>query len=171
MTYPTNEQLAWLAGLWDGEGTITVFEVREANKKPKYTPSVSVVNTNMAIMSEAAKILDGMGTKFHFHEQNRGKTPVFVLQTRKMADIETFLNAVTHYLIGKKPQAELTLRYVEGRLSQVARSWGGYSSEEDGIVWEVNALNRRWKSPGSSTTKREAPTGEDIVSSNIESVS
>jgi len=113
----TNEKLAWLAGIWDGEGSIAMFE-RKENRKVKYCPTLVLSNTNEDIINEALKILDEIGASFHVMKlkpQNPKHRERYQLTTRNAGYIEKVLRALLPYLVGKKSQAEIMLRYLERR--------------------------------------------------------
>ena len=159
--------LAWLAGFWDGEGTITIFEVHESNKKTKLTPSISVVNTNETQMARVIEILDNIGVNMHYHlrkNANKKAKDCYILQTRNMAQIERLLTLIHPYLAGKQHLATLVLHYVRSRMGLPKRTHNGYTADEVELMLEVRRLNSR----GASETTRDTPTGEDIVQSTKE---
>jgi hypothetical protein len=136
-------QLAWLAGLWDGEGSITIFSHTEKNGTKKLCPTLLVVNTDMTIIAEAKKLLDELDTSFHLFERrtnNPKHKNAFQLSTRNAGYIEKVLTAILPYLVGKKAQAELTLQYVKKRAHQ-----HHYDEQDIATQETVQAMNRRGK--------------------------
>ena len=138
-----NTEAAWLAGLWDGEGSITVFRHTEKNGTRKLCPTMLVVNTDINIISEAKRLLDEIGTSYHIFERrtsNPRHKNAFQLSTRNTAYIKLTLETLLPYLVGKKKQAELTLQYVNKR----AKQWA--IDEQDEATQEaIQALNKRGK--------------------------
>lgn len=156
----TDIELAWLAGLWDGEGSITVFTHTEKGGKTKLCPTLCVVNTNETIIAEAARLLDKLGTSFSVFTrtpQKREHKPAIQLATRNMRYIQIVLEAMLPFLIGKKAQAQLVLRYVTKKLSHPTHRGQGsrYEPSDFALQQQVQLLNQRGQ-PNTSTT-----TGED----------
>lgn len=137
----TEVELAWLAGLWDGEGSITIFKHLEKNGTRKLCPTILVVNTDIKIINEAKRILDNLGTSFHLFERaptsDRHKQ-AYQLSTRNSQYIDKVLTALQPYLIGKKEQAELTIGYVRKRFYQ-----RNIDEQDEQTQVQVQALNKR----------------------------
>lgn len=144
-------KLAWLAGLWDGEGTITVFNTKREDGTNKLCPSLVLVNTSESIIAESVKILDEIGVSMHLFKRKPERKEwkeAYQLTTRNMTSIKKLLETLMPYLIGKKAQAELTLRFINLRLNQ--RENGGwmkcqYSEEEQSLCDQLKALNKKGK--------------------------
>jgi len=147
----TNEQLAWLAGIVDGEGTITVWKY-QCRKSFTYRPIVAIYNTDLNIISECAKIFDALKVSAHLNSHKVKKRKLcYVIETKKLSSIKIILESILPYLIGKKSRAELTLRFVNSRLAaiQKLRSKGiqsnniPYTEEEGSLVDQLRILTKR----------------------------
>lgn len=163
----TNEKLAWLAGLWDGEGTITVFLTHREKGEEKYNAALVLTNTDENIISEATKILDALELKMHIFKRKPERKewkPSYQLTTRKLAIVKKFCEIFIPYLVGKKAQAELTLRFVNSRIGATGESnlLKKYTEEEKNLCQQLKLLNRKGYYE-SSTTIRLTPQGDDIV--------
>ncbi len=149
-------KLAWLAGLWDGEGSITIFKTKIGNRY-KYCPTLSIVNCDMNIMNEVEKMIIGLNTSMHWvtaeHDNPKHATS-YSLITRNHTHIKTVLEAMLPYLVGKKAQAEIVLRFIDRRQSQLANKKTHIGPDDvlDDLCNEVQKLNR--KGPKSPTTIR-----------------
>lgn len=135
--------LAWLAGLWDGEGSITIFTHTEKNGRKKICPTLIVVNTDDKIIARAAEILDALGTSFALFERtpsNPKHKRAKSLSTRNRAYIKTVLDAILPYLVGKRPQAVLTLRYVNKKIA-AGNQRQRYDEEDRELQQQVQAMN------------------------------
>lgn len=171
--------LAWLAGFWDGEGSISMFSHKEKSGNWKIRPIVSVVNTDIGMINKVRKILENIGCSFHFIERKakkRNHSTAYILQTSRMEYIIKFLNATLPYLSGeKKERAEITLSYCTKRLNTIERIPSKGSTPYDNEDWEAmekfSQMGFKRSNNRSSTTTRETPTGDDIVCSHDESVS
>lgn len=137
----TDLELAWLAGLWDGEGSITIFKHLERGGVRKLCPTVLVVNTDIKIINESKRILDALGTSFHLFER-KSKNPKhktsYQLSTRNTKYIDKVLTAIEPYLIGKKEQAQLVIGYVRKRFYQFK-----IDEQDEQTQIQVQALNKR----------------------------
>jgi hypothetical protein len=165
-----NEKLAWLGGIWDGEGTITVFLTHRDGGEARYHPALVLTNTNDVIISEAVKILDEIGVRmilFRNHKANPNYKDSYQLTTRKLTSVKRFCETMMPFLVGKKAQAELTLRFVNSRLNSFIKneSWSQhnkYTEEEISLCEQLKRLNQRGKHE-SSETIRLTEKSDDIV--------
>lgn len=157
------QKICWLAGLWDGEGSITIFY-----HSGKFKPQLCLTNTNVEIINEAVKILDELEINMHIVEYSRPKSKkIYQLTTSKLSNLIKFCDIFTQHLIGKKSQAELLKRYALSRLKkrENTTSWGQntkYDDDEIKMEKDMRILNRRGES---SETIRLTPNGDDIVRS------
>jgi len=156
-------KLAWLAGIVDGEGCITMFYHREKNGKGKYCPTVSIVNNDVTIINEAIKITRGLGANFHVQERRQTNPKWnngFALITRNMDYIKVTLEAILPYLIGKRDKAGLLLEYVNKRITSGKHT--PYDPLAEDYLKAIKQMGRQ--SPECSTTKCQMP---DVVNSHV----
>jgi hypothetical protein len=114
MNYATDTKIAWLAGIMDAAGSISV------RKKPKYTNwydlqiRVSAVSPTQIL--EVKRILHAMGISFTEHVNNKSKTatrPYLTIQVARAKDTEELLKKLLPYLINKKPEAEEVIQWLQ----------------------------------------------------------
>jgi hypothetical protein len=123
----TQTDLAWLAGIWDGEGTISIRRVvQKKAKTPQYSPRVCVVNTDTKIISKVRSLLDSIGVRYYFAERDPGSFPgsnkqQWVISIDTLSHAKTFLVHIRPYLIGKSFQADCILEFCERRLKVANR--------------------------------------------------
>ena len=152
--------LAWLGGIWDGEGSIAFFTSTEKSGTKKLKPCVNVVNTDIAIINKARKILEELGCNFVFQEykpKNKKHSLRYDLISHNQRYIILFLQAVMPYLFSvKRQKAEMLLDYCRRRSEKIERlpSKGStpYDKEDWAIFTEFQKLPFR-----SSQTTRESP--------------
>lgn len=155
----TEVEKAWLAGFWDGEGSITIFTHTEKNGRNKICPTILVTNTHEGVIAHVVELLDRLGTSFAVNVQKKNTDKhkdAYHVTTRNMQYIKVVLEAIYPYLVCKKPQATLMLRYVTKKMLQ--RETNGrprYDDEDYEIQEECQAMNRRGKPPLSPTTTCE----------------
>ena len=128
--------LAWLAGIWDGEGSIVLFSNQEKDGTKKIKPVCVVVNTDISIINEIQRILVGIECNFVIHERkpkNRKHNVCWAVSTSNMLYLKRFLDQVSPYLKGlKKSRADILSRYVNQRLLKVdKRKFNGTTPYDD----------------------------------------
>ena len=159
------QRLIWLAGLWDGEGCFGIYASKFStrNRTVQYPVVSAVVNTNPVIMQDVMSILDALGVVFSCHWQRRDNPrhkPWARISIGGQTQNVRFLPYIIPYLIGKRAQAELLLRFSQRRISvrhanptrltqkpgggilRVTRT-DGYSPEDVAACAEMHRLNQR----------------------------
>jgi hypothetical protein len=153
--------LAWLAGFWDGEGSITIFTHIEKNGVRKIRPTIGLTNTDENVMAHAISILDALGTSCNIQmkkSNNPKHKDAYQLTSMNMKYIQIILTAILPYLVCKKAQATLVLRYVTKKLQYIEKGQRPpYDDEDVQMQVEVQAMNKRGKpeTPLSSETTCE----------------
>ena len=145
--------LAYLAGIIDGEGWVGLQKVLARQRFTVYHPYLRVTNTDPNIIERVQSIWEGLGTNGHIYESGpqkpsvtNGKTVLYI-QLQKQAPIKTVLEAVMPYLVGKKARAAMLLRFLNKTV------------DREEAFTEIKRMNKKGidKSEQSETT-REAPT-------------
>lgn len=167
--------LAWLAGIVEGEGTISVQVYTLKDGRVRLTPFVGVVNTDAEILAEvktqfaALTVGEKAGPRVcKFQGTNIPCANVRVDGESCVA----ILKAIYPYMIGaKKRNAEVVIKYIDGRKKGLLMRDAkgrlqrvGYSHEEIDLICSI----RSHKRAKSSETIRRAPnvvSGDDIVRS------
>lgn len=152
---PTATQLAWFAGILEGEGSITLNVRRKEWKGWKgigIDLQIQIVNTDGYIVEECADILQGLiGTAPRLVE--RGRIPdrtttdgtvwrqnraMMMVGVAKMAHIKIVLEATMPYMIGeKKARARLVLKFIERRQAAKGPQTKHGASWYDGYDWSI----------------------------------
>lgn len=118
--------LAWLAGIMEGEGTFSIYH--QQRKTTKEGPNgqlrgcVSLTNTDPHLMNKAYDVFLEMGVDMHIHEYHnkKGSTrPVYDMQTAQQSKVKTICEMLLPFLYGeKKAKAQMLLRFVSKRLEK-----------------------------------------------------
>ncbi len=153
----TSHQLAWLAGIWDGEGTFGIYRGSNGH----YAGRLTLSNTDAAMINEIVKIFDSLGIKGHLWEEERPKLRhknSIHITLNKLASVKAATEAMLPYLVSKKPRAELLLRFINSRLEykpiairdeKTGQILGikkqGYSLEEETMYEQMRKLNAKGK--------------------------
>jgi hypothetical protein len=105
-------QKAYLAGLIDGEGTITL-ELRKSrcNKKLVIEPLLQIANTDSPLLREVKKML-GIGN-VHITVHKEIRQPMHSYRIGSQQGVLKILEQIHDYLILKKPQSELVIKWLK----------------------------------------------------------
>lgn len=113
-------EAAWLAGIIDGEGCISLFR-----RSTYYVPAVKISNTNEKLINKCKQILDDADIQYCVRYSDRGERknakPAWELTLESRPRVIAVLNLVLPYLVAKTEQAELVLDWCsEGKRSPEA---------------------------------------------------
>lgn len=119
--------LAWLAGIIDGEGHLGVGWSRPKGGKEgagRFTVRFSISNTGASVIDKTARILDDLKITFGIMER-KAPTPnydvLWELRIYKMAHIDQLIPKLLPYLTVKKARASLLHRFVNSRIRRGVR--------------------------------------------------
>lgn len=152
--------LAWLAGIWEGEGSILLYSRPVNDKRIQITPCVTMTNTDVAIVNKARKIIEEMGCNFSWREYKpKGKESYKVcykINSAHAGNIKIFLENILPFMHGeKKAYGETLLAFVSRRVEK--------SKEQKGGLKHLAYDDEDYEFIRSSTTTRERTTVQDIV--------
>jgi hypothetical protein len=140
--------LGWLAGIIDGEGTITICRIKGFMR-----PIVQIVNTNTSMLLKVNELLEKIISRKLLIGvvKSYGKEVLacYRIQSVKQSDVEKILLTIKPYLVAKTEQARLVLEFLEIRKHVIRRPrigiHGGqhrpYSDREENILAQVKFLN------------------------------
>lgn len=142
------EKLAYVAGIIDGEGSLSIHVGYNANTNPKYLgrgyapkfePRVSVENASKTLID---LLMEWCGGARYIHgRKNRPKNHkqihIWLLSNRAATD---FLTSILPYLRIKHKQAELLIELQTHK--NTSRAWNGQSRLKGGRIPQAE-LNKR----------------------------
>lgn len=142
---PSNKlhELSWLGGLIDGEGCITIVQLKQKNFK--LSPHFTITNTNLVIVETARRILaeNWVFANIQKAEDNRtDRKPKLTVYVREQARMHVAMTVLEPYLIGKLEQCQLMKEFVALRMNRVGSSVP-YSLRQIEIFERIKFLNRR----------------------------
>lgn len=114
------EQLIWLAGFVDGEGTIGLFTQKNTGT---IRVQFSLCNTKLVAMERAQDVISeilGRRIEFTTVKDKRGYRPCHVIMVRTIQEVKLVCEALLPYLVGKRENAEIMLDFI--RLSP-GKNW------------------------------------------------
>lgn len=177
MTRAKLTEVAWLAGLLDGEGSVGSAIEKKKGRAAGGTdgwsirPSMQMSITERPGLDAALIVLDKLkitAPRYSYTEKNPERhLPAWHLRVNRQADIRILARAVLPYAVIKKPHWTLLLAFVESRLSRVELDSQGrmrrggtcanpYTAEEIELAQALRKLNGR----GPATERREIPWEE-----------
>jgi hypothetical protein len=136
--------LAYAAGIVDGEGTIGITEIgarpKKGRKNPQHRIYVAVAMTDAAIPLLMSEMFGGSVNTYHYHpERNRPQTRWSLSGKRAVLCLEALLP----YLRLKNAQAELAINFQEKYLKRKRNSVLDELEERRRSVQEMQQLNAR----------------------------
>src|SRR3990167_8928955 len=146
----TKEDLAYIAGLYDGEGCITLvkqIEKRRSKEYIYYNPKASIGMTNRKAIDFVAERFKG---NIWFIKKNGVWKPLYHFDISNCKRVFVFLKEIYPYLQVKKEQARIVLEFIASRenLPNNVR-WGesSYTTEHHKLCEEIRKLNKRGITP------------------------
>jgi hypothetical protein len=133
----SNEQLAYLAGIIDGEGCIS-FTLAKGGRVIR--PFIGIANTKRKLIETIRSWLKLRNVARKSRRSAKHKN-VWQIHITRYADVKALLEKVKPYLIIKKKQCNLTIKYCTSRLSKGVNS--PYSPDEMNIFEKVRKMNKR----------------------------
>ena len=162
----TSEKIVWLSGFVDGEGTIMLYTVlNKVAHCEQIQTAFKVGNTHKGNIDQCKEIVSEIvGREVRYTSRSvNGYRPLYMLAVHKQSEIERVLLAMQPYLIGKRPQCDLMLEYLN-----IRKSGHPHTPYEHEVVAKMKHMNRRFSpaewADSQRETERLAPTkGEETV--------
>ena len=156
-----------LAGLWEGEGSICIFQNKRKTGTQKLSVTLTLVNTDATLIREASRILAEEGLKFHLWQRPQSNPKwksAYQLTLRHFGNIKVFLEKIIPFMRGnKKSIGILTLQFVNSRLRAMEKNRNSPNSETEKMIFQrVKRMNVKGQVE-SSEAIRLTPDGEDMV--------
>lgn len=133
-----NTDLAYLAGIIDGEGMVNMFRYGHRS-----VIEVVIANTNESIISRCNAIMTAIGASPYIRFQDRRKLgwkPTWWLRVRNQAKCQLILESVRPYIVGKLPQCDLLLQYIRSRKG---KKNARLTEDEERMISSIRPLNKR----------------------------
>jgi hypothetical protein len=128
---------AYLAGIVDGEGTVTLSR-QHKNETP--IPSVSVANNNLELLKRIKRLLGGTIVFKKKRKKHHSDSYVWTIRFDKALQ---FLKEIRKYLIVKKPQADLIILKYKSVTHRAGKYTPGMLKKKMRLVAEIRKLNKR----------------------------
>lgn len=143
-------ELAYLAGIIDGEGTVTLeWSGRRAKRSlmPGLRPTVHITNTDEILIQHCLNVLKKFNIKPQIRSQPVGyksrKKRCYWLKIQGLSRVKKLLEPIKPFLIVKSAQAALLLEFINHRGDPRLAKGKKYGQVEKGILDKIRALNLR----------------------------
>ena len=165
-------QIGYLAGIMDGEGSITFVyhKSRTSRSKSAVTYVCAVANSNPLIIEAVTSLLDILSVRYKVFSPKRewnkkAKKRPYAVHIQGMDSVKAFLKVIRQDLRGKQVQAELVLEYLERR--KEGRRVRFMTDRDLQIIGLVRSLNKNYGAlfPVETTREPSVTAEEDIVRS------
>jgi hypothetical protein len=148
--------LAYFAGIIDGEGWIGLQKRFERNRFTTYKPTIRVTNTDANIIERIQEIWLKLGVNGHLYETTQGPSvangkPVMYLQIQKQTLLKKTLEAVLPYLVGKRARAAMLLRFVDKTV------------DREEAYQMIRAANQKGVLRGESSEAKSDPSNDRFI--------
>jgi hypothetical protein len=164
-------QVGYLAGIMDGEGTITfVYHKSKTDVNVIHSPVVfvcAVANSNPLIIESVTYLLRTLCIKHKVFTpkkewNKKAKKRPYAVHVQGMDSAKAYLKVIGEFLSGKKEQATLTLEYLERR--KEGQRVKEITERDLQIIETVRSMNRNYGADFTVETKRQpSVTAEEVI--------
>lgn len=98
------EELAWLAGIVDGEGSVLLYK-----NGGHYVSKVAVTNSDRAILVKVESLLDKLSILWTENWAGEVNKPCFHITLTRQEEQKALLGHIIPYLVGEKKQKALVV--------------------------------------------------------------
>lgn len=151
---------AWLAGVIEGEGCLSIVQHYDRNGKGRYnTARISVTNGDLFLIQKVSQILYDLNTRFYF-QLRKSKNPKH--QTRLDINVEgqgscwKVLEAIKPYMASKRLQVNLLIEFLVWRETFSFDEVVGRRFKE-----ELSELKHNFPNPSQTTRRASMPLAID----------
>jgi len=137
----------WLAGIIDGEGTITIEKKqRKDSGNINYMPLIIINNTNLEFLKKIKEICRCGTVVQHspsYVKKHPNWNPTYRLEIKGSFNVKTLLKQVYPYLIIKRKHAEIVMRVCEENIRAYSLNQPANTEYLEKLFQELKSLTRR----------------------------
>jgi len=139
------QELAWLAGVIDGEGCIGFTTTLTKKHQKAYQPAVRIGNTDFLMIEKASEIFKkyskngvdyGKVTRKSIGKDNSVRKNYYEIGLKRMEDLKDLLSDLVSFLTTKKKLALEFIQYCEHRLPNLRKGKHQRNYDE----WELDFI-------------------------------
>lgn len=130
---PTETEIAWLAGIVEGEGSVMLScYVRNEKSKPKVGTEIKVYNTDAGIIAKCTEIVERLNLSYHLSERAMkpmkmesgekygGRDPMLTLTVNRLESAYLLGKLLLPWMFGdKQHRLRLIVQYLARRLNKI----------------------------------------------------
>ena len=135
--------LAYLAGIIDGEGCITFIKHKHEHNSRGYIyePKLEITNTNEDLINRCLKCMPKQATKVYQDDKRKDYYKrCWSIRLQQYDSLLSFLKQIQPYLVAKQKQADMMIQYLE---SKITRRYGKYTAKDIELAESIRKLNKR----------------------------
>lgn len=141
------KELAYLAGIIDGEGSIDIRSLPPGKhrRNGSYSSLLCISNTNTLILDECVRIMRECEIPHYISKSkvNGNRKQSYQIICAGPNRCFRCLWVIEPYLVGKKSQANLTMEFVWSRIGHTDKYHTPYTERELYIVQAIRQLNKK----------------------------
>jgi hypothetical protein len=107
--------LAWLAGIIDGEGCFCIFtNSRKDAMNSSISANLTITNSNCLLLNRCKEILDALEIKYLYQDPKNGHQRgrrVMRIRIRNYSSLQKIIELTLPFFVGKAEQAKLVLEF------------------------------------------------------------
>lgn len=130
--------LAYIAGFIDGEGCISFHTVGKSGTRC-YAPIFCITNNSVEVLEKIQSVIGGTVYMKHIFDRSKHNQS-YSLNLTNQKDIIRALILIEPFLILKKEQAQIMIKYLQSRSLMIGRN-GAITDTEFELIKSVKALN------------------------------
>ena len=108
--------LAWLAGIIDGEGCFTIYvNHRNDANVPSISANLTITNSNGLLLNRCKEILDSLEIKYLYNDPKNGHQQgrrVMRIRVKNYSSLQRLTELLLPFLVGKADNAKVVLDFV-----------------------------------------------------------
>jgi hypothetical protein len=130
-------ELGWLAGIVDGEGSITIVK-----RAKSFVPQVKMSNTSKKLIDKYCEILDKLDISYQCYGKHKegNRKYQWDVSVDGRPRVLKFILLLQDLLVAKQKQAQKVLEWIESRGLDLR---GPYTEQQLQIINDIRKLNGR----------------------------
>jgi hypothetical protein len=107
--------IAWLAGVFDGEGCVQVMKAKRKHGVVFYTVAFSIANTSPRLLNRCMSVLASIGVKasiYDVDDKPETNRQAYVLRVSRKHDVKKVLLALHDQITGKRDEVDVALWFL-----------------------------------------------------------
>lgn len=142
------ERLAFLGGIIEGEGCVSLQKVNRPNGRTRYMSRIDINNTSLELVNVIVELIKAVGVSPYVHWKYQQRkhdgfnyAPCACIRIAGVKRTITFLEMIIPFLVSKKEQAQLVLAFCKRRLTVPQNSH--YDKVDDDTYQRMSNLNKK----------------------------